>query len=168
MWPWWVMTYWRWWKLSTDGSYHVTEVITWQKLSSDGQRSEKEWWLVTFRLWRRFFFILIWKFGSEKNHSCFLKKILRKKSGPASTLLDKFSLKKSGSASLLLGNFALKNVNMPPLMQAIWGDICKYSGEKSNKCKECDYAFSEADELRRHLQEHSGEKPNKCSRCTMS
>ena len=39
------------------------------------------------------------------------------------------------------------------------------SGEKSNKCNQCDYASSRADVLRRHLIIHSGEKPHKCNQC---
>ena len=32
------------------------------------------------------------------------------------------------------------------------------SGEKFNKCNQCDYPSSEAGHLRRHLKTHSGEK----------
>ena len=35
-------------------------------------------------------------------------------------------------------------------------------GEKSNKCNQCDYASSQASNLRRHLKMHSGEKSSKC------
>ena len=48
-----------------------------------------------------------------------------------------------------------------------------HSGEKSNecdfetlvklnKCNQCDFVFSEASNLRKHLKTHSGEKSNKC------
>ena len=37
--------------------------------------------------------------------------------------------------------------------------------EKSNKCNQCDSAFSRASHLRIHLRTHSGEKPNKCNQC---
>ena len=40
-----------------------------------------------------------------------------------------------------------------------------HSGEKSNKCNQCDYASSTAGNLRTHLKIHSGEKPNKCNQC---
>ena len=40
-----------------------------------------------------------------------------------------------------------------------------HSGEKSNKCNQCDYASSQASNLRTHLKTHSGEKTNKCSQC---
>ena len=33
-----------------------------------------------------------------------------------------------------------------------------YTGEKSNKYKQCDYASSQAGDLRTHLKTHSGEK----------
>ncbi|MCP3871912.1 MAG: C2H2-type zinc finger protein [Desulfobacteraceae bacterium] len=35
----------------------------------------------------------------------------------------------------------------------------------SNKCNQCDYSSSQADNLRRHLKRHSGEKSNKCNQC---
>ena len=40
-----------------------------------------------------------------------------------------------------------------------------HSGEKSNKCNQCDYASSRADSLRAHLKMHSGDKSNKCNQC---
>ena len=50
-----------------------------------------------------------------------------------------------------------------------------HSGEKSNKCNQCDYASSQAGHLETHLEMHSGEKkhlkmqsgekPNKCNQC---
>ena len=36
---------------------------------------------------------------------------------------------------------------------------------KSNKCNQCDYASSQAGDLRRHLKTHSGEKSQKCNQC---
>ena len=33
-----------------------------------------------------------------------------------------------------------------------------HNGEKSNKCTQCDFAFSEAGDLRRHLETQSREK----------
>ena len=42
-----------------------------------------------------------------------------------------------------------------------------HSGEKSYKCNQCDYASSRAGNLRTHLKKHSGEKPNKCSQCVL-
>ena len=35
-----------------------------------------------------------------------------------------------------------------------------HSGEKSNKCNQCDYVSFEASNLRRHLEMHCGEKFN--------
>ena len=43
-----------------------------------------------------------------------------------------------------------------------------HSGEKSNKCNQCDYASSQASNLRRHLKTHSEEKPNKCNECELA
>ena len=40
-----------------------------------------------------------------------------------------------------------------------------HSGEKPNKCNQCDFASSQIGNLRRHLITHSGEKPNKCNQC---
>ena len=39
------------------------------------------------------------------------------------------------------------------------------SGEKSHKCTQCDFAFVQADTLRRHLRTHSGEKSYRCNQC---
>ena len=40
-----------------------------------------------------------------------------------------------------------------------------HSGEKSNKCNQCDYASSHAGNLGTHLKTHNGEKSNKCKHC---
>ena len=40
-----------------------------------------------------------------------------------------------------------------------------HSGEKPNKCNQCDYATYHASHLARHLKKHSGEKPHKCNQC---
>ena len=49
------------------------------------------------------------------------------------------------------------------------GDLRKHlkmhSGEKSNKCNQCDFACVDPRSLSRHLKTHSGEKSNKCSQC---
>ena len=39
------------------------------------------------------------------------------------------------------------------------------SGEKPNKCNQCDYASSRADTLKIHLKIHTVEKSNKCNQC---
>ena len=39
--------------------------------------------------------------------------------------------------------------------------------EKSNKCNQCDYASSQAGDLKRHLKMHSGEKTNKCNQLSI-
>ena len=38
-------------------------------------------------------------------------------------------------------------------------------GQKSNKCNQCEYASSNASNIKRHLKTHSGEKTNKCNQC---
>ena len=40
-----------------------------------------------------------------------------------------------------------------------------HSGERSNKCNQCDFASSIVVNLRGHLKIHSGEKTNKCNQC---
>ena len=40
-----------------------------------------------------------------------------------------------------------------------------HSGEKSNKCNQCYYASAHTSHLRTHLKSHSGEKPHKCNQC---
>ena len=40
--------------------------------------------------------------------------------------------------------------------------------EKSNKCSLCDFASSQAGNLKRHLKTHGGEKSNKCNQCDYS
>ena len=50
------------------------------------------------------------------------------------------------------------NATMHPLRHAVWGDMWKRTVEKSKKkCNQCDYVFSYASALRRHLKKHSGE-----------
>ena len=43
-----------------------------------------------------------------------------------------------------------------------------HSGEKSNKCNQCDYASSYASSLRTHVKTHGGQKLNKCVQCVFS
>ena len=40
-----------------------------------------------------------------------------------------------------------------------------HSGEKSNKCNQCDYASSQTGHLITHMKTHRGEKLNKCNQC---
>ena len=40
-----------------------------------------------------------------------------------------------------------------------------HSGEKLNKCNQCEFAFSETGYLRTHMKIHRGEKLNKCKQC---
>ena len=40
-----------------------------------------------------------------------------------------------------------------------------HSGEKLNKCNQCEYVSSVRKSLRRHFKIHSGENPNKCNQC---
>ena len=61
---------------------------------------------------------------------------------------------------------------MQPMRLYVYSDpstlrthLKRYSGEKSNKCNQCDFASSRAGDLRRHLKTHIGEKSNKCNQC---
>ena len=40
-----------------------------------------------------------------------------------------------------------------------------HNGEKSNNCNQCDYASSQAGNLRSHTKTHNGEKSNTCNQC---
>ena len=40
-----------------------------------------------------------------------------------------------------------------------------YNVLKSHKCNQCDFATSQAGNLKTHLKTHSGEKANKCNQC---
>ena len=42
-----------------------------------------------------------------------------------------------------------------------------HSGDKLNKCNQCDYAFSQAGHLRIHFKTHSGEKSNNVPNVTL-
>ena len=58
------------------------------------------------------------------------------------------------------------NVTMHPLIvSALRRHLIKHSGEKPNKCNQCDYASSQTGHLKMHLKTHTGEKSNKCSLC---
>ena len=61
------------------------------------------------------------------------------------------------------------SVTMHPPKQALWGDIWKHTLEmKQKKCNQCDYASSDARNLRKHLKTHSEEKSKKCRQCDYS
>ena len=61
---------------------------------------------------------------------------------------------------LMDGDFSESGVNVGvPLRNA------NNEGGKPNTCNQCDYASSQAGDLRRHLKTHSGEKSNKCNQC---
>ena len=57
----------------------------------------------------------------------------------------------------------IKSLAMKPTPRT--KDMNEGSVIKSNKCKQCDSAFSKVGSLTRHLKTHSGEKPNKCNQC---
>ena len=42
-----------------------------------------------------------------------------------------------------------------------------HSGEKSNKCSQCNYASSWAGNLKMYLKTHSGGKSNRCNKCDL-
>ena len=56
-------------------------------------------------------------------------------------------------------DFGLKDVNVT-ILKKTTGNVIK-----SNKCNQCDYASSQAGDLRRHMETHSQEKSNKCNQC---
>ena len=54
--------------------------------------------------------------------------------------------------------------------QPVWpcilsGKRFEYTLEKLNKCSQCNYASSQAGNLRTHLKTHSGERSYKCNQC---
>ena len=53
-------------------------------------------------------------------------------------------------------DFGLKNANAMKTTDNVL---------ESNKCNQCDYASSQAGNLRIHLKTHSGEKSNICNQC---
>ena len=63
----------------------------------------------------------------------------------------------------------VKKCNQCDFASSQAGDLRKHfkthSGEKSNKCNQCDFASSQPGHLRKHLKSLSGEKSNKCSQC---
>ena len=67
---------------------------------------------------------------------------------------------------------SINNVNAKVQMKMANNDFASvdahlktHCGEKSNKCNQCNKAFSQAGHLRQHFKTHSGEKPNKCNQC---
>ena len=62
-------------------------------------------------------------------------------------------------------DLGMKDGNVENVMKKTNNAMQSNSGEKSNKCNQCDYATSKASHLRIHLKMHSGEKPNKCNQC---
>ena len=43
-----------------------------------------------------------------------------------------------------------------------------HTREKPNKCKECKFSSSRADDLKSHVKIHNGEKVNKCNQCNFA
>ena len=60
---------------------------------------------------------------------------------------------------------SLMEISNSQLTVDLMAHMKMHSGEKTNKCNQCDYASSEAGNLRKHLKTHSGEKSNKCNQC---
>ena len=56
-------------------------------------------------------------------------------------------------------DFGLQNANVK-IMKKMTDNIVKL-----NKCNQCEYTSSRAENLRQHLKTHSGEKLNKCKQC---
>ena len=53
----------------------------------------------------------------------------------------------------------VNNVTLHLIACSVWGIIWKHTVEKkSNKCIQCDFASSDASNLRKHLKRHIGEK----------
>ena len=59
-------------------------------------------------------------------------------------------------------------------MQQMWIQACDFmrhlkahSGDRSNKCNQCDFVFIQAGNLRPHLKAHSREKPKNTSNVTL-
>ena len=50
----------------------------------------------------------------------------------------------------------------------IWRSEQMCSGEKPNKCGQCNYSSTQASHLRSHIKTHSGEKLNRCDQCELS
>ena len=63
------------------------------------------------------------------------------------------------------GDWQMTNVTACSQAGHLRKHLKMHSGEKSNKCNQCDFASSHAGHLGTHLKMHSGEKPNKCSQC---
>merc|ERR1712243_196504 len=70
-----------------------------------------------------------------------------------------------------MGSFGKKKTKKQLAMDSTGNfsrNLKTHSGEKSNKCNQCDYASSQAGHLETHLEMHSGEKSNKRSQCDFS
>ena len=52
-----------------------------------------------------------------------------------------------------------------PISQDIQTHLKTHSGEKSNKCNQCNYESSYVSNLRVHMKTHNGEKSKKCNQC---
>ena len=55
------------------------------------------------------------------------------------------------------------NVTLHPTILQFWRHIWRHTGEKPNKCSQCDYASPRAAHLRMHLKTHRREKCNQCN-----
>ena len=91
------------------------------------------------------------------------------------TNLDSYSLKEDNDNTNDLkrktnkaqgtGNRASKRNQTSPKASHLGTHLKTQTGEKANKCCQCDYASSEAGHFSTHLNKHTGEKSHKCNQC---
>ena len=65
-------------------------------------------------------------------------------------------------SKLKISNLVMMKIELVEFVEFVESDLRRHlkthSGEKSNKCNQCDYVCSQAGHLSQHLKTHSGEK----------
>ena len=100
------------------------------------------------------------EFGSVKN-----KNLEEDNSSYGSTSWTRWFEKRQSNISngkkrqvTIWGYICATNVTLKAHGKIAWSYIWKDTGEKLNKCNQCDYALTDTTSLRQHLKTHSGEE----------
>ena len=73
--------------------------------------------------------------------------------------------RKNSLSSQSDGSSKKECIELKVVMDICHGENSLYDDRTAHKCDQADYTSYQASNLRRHLKTHSGEKSNKCNQC---